>query len=73
MVLWSHLPFFGKFLGDGVLLLWDVADMGGEAKRSVVQCFDIICNDYETEFLQSLKSTSQRRRRNYAAEWPWDK
>ena len=55
MVLWSHLPFFGKFLGDGVLLLWDVADMGGEAKRSVVQCFDIICNDYETEFLQSLK------------------
>ena len=55
VVLWSHLPFFGKFLGDGVLLLWDVAEMNGVAKRSLVQSFDLICDDYETEFLQSLK------------------
>jgi hypothetical protein len=39
VVLWSHLPFFGKFLGDGVLLLWDVTDMGGEAKRNIVESF----------------------------------
>ena len=56
VVLWSHLPFFGKFLGDGVLLLWDVTDMGGEAKRSIVQSFDIICHDYKTRFLSSLKT-----------------
>jgi hypothetical protein len=55
VVLWSHLPFFGKFLGDGVLLLWDVTDMGGEAKISIVQSFDVICNDYETKFLPLLK------------------
>ena len=55
VVLWSHLPFFGKFLGDGVLLLWDVTHMDGEAKRIIVHSFDIICNDYETEFLPSLK------------------
>jgi class 3 adenylate cyclase len=55
VVLWSHLPFFGKFLGDGVLLLWDVTDMGGEAKISIVESFDIICIDYETKFLPSLK------------------
>ena len=35
VVLWSHLPFFGKFLGDGVLLLWDVTDISGEAKRNI--------------------------------------
>jgi len=55
VALWSHLPLFGKFLGDGVLLLWDVTDIGGEAKRSIVQSFDVICNDYETKFLPSLK------------------
>src|SRR5215217_2693774 len=50
VVLWSHLPFFGKFLGDGVLFIWDVTDMGGEAKRNIVESFDVICNDYETKF-----------------------
>ena len=55
VVLWSHLPFFGKFLGDGVLLLWDVTDMGGGAKRNIIQSFDAICNDYETKFLPLLK------------------
>lgn len=57
VVLWSHLPFFGKFLGDGVLLLWDVTDMTGEAKRNIVYSFDVICTDYERAFLQSLKKT----------------
>jgi hypothetical protein len=55
VVLWSHLPFFGKFLGDGVLLLWDVTDMRGEAKRSIVQSFDIICHDYKAGFLPPLE------------------
>ena len=55
VILWSHLPFFGKFLGDGVLLLWDVTEMGGDAKISIVESFDIICTDYETKFLPSLK------------------
>lgn len=55
VVLWSHLPFFGKFLGDGVLLLWDVTDMDSEAKRNIVQSFDIIRNDYQTKFLPPLK------------------
>lgn len=57
VMLWSHLPFFGKFLGDGVLLLWDVTDMGDESKRNVVFSLDIICSDYETEFLPSLRNT----------------
>ena len=60
VVLWSHLPFFGKFLGDGVLLLWDVTDIGGEAKRNIVYSFDIICTDYEIEFLPSIKKNTSK-------------
>ena len=55
VVLWSHLPFFGKFLGDGVLLLWDVTEMDSGAKRNIIQSFDAICDDYETKFLRILK------------------
>jgi hypothetical protein len=37
VVLWSHLPIFSKFLGDGVLLIWDVSDVSLEARRNIVQ------------------------------------
>lgn len=57
VVLWSHLPIFGKFLGDGVLLLWDVSDITREARRNLVQAFDVICNDYEKIFLKQIKGT----------------
>jgi class 3 adenylate cyclase len=55
VALWSPPPFFGKFLGDGVLLLWDVTSMTGEAKRNIVYSFDIICSDYDSEFLPKIK------------------
>ena len=55
VVLWFHLPIFGKFLGDGVLLLWDVSDMSNESRGTVVRAFDIICNDYERVFLKDQR------------------
>ena len=60
VVLWSHLPIFGKFLGDGVLLLWDVTDITREARRNIVQAFDVICNDYEKVFLKQIKGVFTR-------------
>jgi class 3 adenylate cyclase len=60
VVLWSHLPIFGKFLGDGVLLLWDVTDISREARRNIVQAFDVICNDYEKVFLKQIKGDFTR-------------
>lgn len=57
VVLWSHLPIFGKFLGDGVLLLWDATDITPEARRNIVQGFDLICDDYERVFLKSMRGT----------------
>lgn len=55
VVLSSHLPIFGKFLGDGVLLLWDVTDITRESRRNIVWAFDVICNDYERVFLKEIK------------------
>jgi class 3 adenylate cyclase len=60
VVLWSHLPIFGKFLGDGVLLLWDVTDITREARRNIVQAFDLICNDYEKIFLKQFRGVFTR-------------
>jgi class 3 adenylate cyclase len=60
VVLWSHLPIFGKFLGDGVLFLWDVADISPEARRNLIQAFDIICSDYTTIFLEKNKKDFTR-------------
>lgn len=51
VVLSSHLPIFGKFLGDGVLLIWDVRDMSPEARRHIVKAFDTIVSDYVDVFL----------------------
>ena len=56
VILSSHLPFFGKFLGDGVLFLWDVSELVGESRLNIVKAFDVICSDYENEFLKSIKN-----------------
>jgi class 3 adenylate cyclase len=56
VLLSSHLPFFGKFLGDGVLLLWDVSEISGESRLSIIKAFDIICVDYENKFLKVIKN-----------------
>jgi class 3 adenylate cyclase len=55
VVLWFHLPIFGKFLGDGLLLLWDVTDMSKEARRNVVQALDLICVDYKRVFRKRIR------------------
>jgi hypothetical protein len=56
VILSTHLPFFGKFLGDGVLLLWDVSEISSESRLNIVKAFDIICNDYEIKFLKVIRS-----------------
>ena len=54
VILWSHLPIFGKFLGDGVLLIWDVSDVSLESRRNIVQAFDMIVSDYVDVFLKKI-------------------
>ena len=51
IILWAPFPFFAKFLGDGVLLLWESEQLTAEAKNNIIESFQIICSDYETKFL----------------------
>ena len=55
MQLWCPLPFFVKFLGDGLLVLWNSEEMNDPARRNVVLEMWNICAQYENEFLPMLK------------------
>lgn len=53
--LYCDLPFLAKFLGDGVLFLWDVRDMGETAIRNVVITLKNICLSYKSEFYPKIR------------------
>jgi class 3 adenylate cyclase len=55
MRLWCPLPFFIKFLGDGVLVLWNSTEMNDAARRNVIITLRRICVQYGKDFLPTLK------------------
>lgn len=54
-VLWSTLPFLAKFLGDGILFLWDTKNMGGAEICNVVTSLYGICANYVHNFYPIIK------------------
>lgn len=55
VLLWCPLPFYAKFLGDGVLFLWDTKNFDlGDVGNVVVSLFNI-CLDYKESFLPQIK------------------
>ena len=49
--LWSELPFQAKYLGDGILFLWDTDTMSeNEINNVVVSMYDI-CQNYKAVFV----------------------
>lgn len=52
--LWSGLPFLAKYLGDGVLFLWDTRDMGGAEICNVVTSLWEICANYRLGFYPQI-------------------
>lgn len=51
---WANLPFLSKYLGDGLLFIWDTADMSEiEIQNVVVSMFEI-CNKYSNVFLPKI-------------------
>jgi len=54
-VLWASLPFMTKFLGDGILFLWDTKNMGGAEICNVVTSLWEICAAYVSEFYPIIK------------------
>ncbi len=53
--LWHDLPFCTKFLGDGLLILWDTSDMELTAQHNLIVSMDSICDRYISEFLPVMK------------------
>jgi len=54
-ILWASLPFLAKFLGDGVLFLWDTKNMGGAEICNVVTSLWEICDNYVREFYPRIR------------------
>ena len=55
ILLYSPLPFLVKFMGDGLLVLWDAGQMTESNRRNVIASCDSICRDYRATFLVGIE------------------
>ena len=53
-VLWAELPFLAKFLGDGVLFLWNTRGMSEKLVCRIVTTLYEICSAYKSEFYPEI-------------------
>lgn len=53
--LWAELPFLAKFLGDGVLFLWDTRNMSETRICNIVSSLLEICQEYRNTFYPEIK------------------
>ncbi len=54
---WADLPFLSKYLGDGILFLWNTEAMTEEQIRNVVVSMYEICKNYDQKFLPKISSS----------------
>jgi class 3 adenylate cyclase len=55
VALWSKLPVFTKFMGDGILLLWDTKDMSNSSILNVIAILSRVTKIYPKTFLAEAK------------------
>lgn len=53
--LYSPLPFFVKFTGDGILVLWNATQMGIVQRRNIIVSLHNVCKKYTKEFLPKIR------------------
>lgn len=51
VILWGKFPFFAKFLGDGILFLWDTSGLGPASLGNIIINTYKACVAYDQEFL----------------------
>lgn len=51
---YCDLPFLSKYLGDGILFLWDTDGMSDTNIMNVVVSLKAICDNYKKEFLPKI-------------------
>jgi len=55
VAIWGSLPMFAKFLGDGILLIWNTEYTGGDQGiRNVIGNLNKIVEDYPKEFYPKI-------------------
>src|ERR1043165_1956858 len=54
IVLWGKLPFYAKFMGDGVLFLWNTRGLDPEMIGNIVMILLTVCEKYKTDFLPAI-------------------
>jgi len=52
---WHDLPFFIKFMGDGLLILWDVSNLSKNAQGNIIVSSLGITKNYVREFYPMIK------------------
>ncbi|MBA4387300.1 MAG: hypothetical protein C0404_04920 [Verrucomicrobia bacterium] len=53
-ILWGKFPFFAKFLGDGIIFLWDTQGLGQASLGNIVVNLNKACSAYAAEFLPRI-------------------
>lgn len=56
-VLWCPLPFYAKFLGDGVMFIWDTRGIEHEDLGNIVVSLLNICVEYRESFLPKIRKS----------------
>ena len=54
---WADLPFLSKYLGDGILFLWNTEDMDEVAIKNVVVSMYEICKNYKKNFFPKISKS----------------
>jgi hypothetical protein len=60
IVLWSSLPFFAKFMGDGVLFLWETDKSGPMGLGNTALHLAAICDSYVSTFLKEASQAHSK-------------
>jgi len=63
-VLWGKFPFFAKFLGDGVLMLWETDGLGPASLGNIVVNLYKVCHSFSTEFVPRIEADFVRAPQN---------
>jgi class 3 adenylate cyclase len=54
--IWGGLPFFAKFMGDGIMLLWDTSNIIGKGGiHNTIHTLSVVTKAYESEFLKTIR------------------
>jgi len=52
---WHDLPFFAKFTGDGLMILWDPGNMGATNQHDLITSIHEILKSYQADFFPVMQ------------------